>query len=55
MSQAERLCRVTVEMAINGSVSDLKLVIQTMIDHPQIAGAARKRLVLFLAGDDAAL
>ena len=55
MSQAERLCRVTVEMAINGSVSDLMLLIQTMIDHPQIAGSARERLVLFLAGDDAAL
>ncbi len=34
MSQAERLCRLIVETAINGSVSDLKLVIQTMIDHP---------------------
>ncbi len=55
ISQAERLCRLTVEMAINGSVSDLKLVIQTMLDHPQIAGSARERLVLFLAGDDAAL
>jgi|GEM_PF-5623245 len=55
MSQAERLCRLIVETAINGSVSDLKLVIQTMIDHPQIAGSARERLVMFLAGDDAAL
>jgi len=55
MSQAERLCRLIVERAINGSVSDLKLVIQTMIDHPRIAGSARERLVLFLAGDDAAL
>ena len=55
MSQAERLCRLTVEKAINGSVSDLKLLIRTMVDHPQIAGSAGQRWVLFLAGDDAEL
>ena len=55
MSQAERLCRLTVENAIGGSISDLKLVIRTMIDHPQIAISARERWVLFLAGDDAEL
>ncbi len=55
MSQAERLCRLTVEKAINGSVSDLKLLIRTMVDHPQIAASARERWVLFLAGDDAEL
>ena len=55
MSQAERLCRLTVEKAINGSVSDLKLLIRTMVDHPQIAASAKERWVLFLAGDDAEL
>ncbi len=55
MSQAERLCRLTVEKAINGSVSDLKLLIRTMVDHPQIAAPATERLVMFLAGNDAEL
>lgn len=55
MSQAERLCRLTVEKAINGSVSDLKLLIRTMVDHPQIAGSAGERWVLLLAGDDVEL
>ena len=55
MTQAERLCRLTVEKAINGSVSDLRLLIRLMVDHPQIAGSTRERWVLFLAGDDAGL
>lgn len=55
MSQAERLCRRTAEAAIEGSVSDLRLLIQTMIKHPQIAASARERWVLLLAGDDAEL
>lgn len=55
MSQAERLCRRTVESAIEGSVSDLRLLIQTMIKHPQIAASSRERWVLFLAGTDAEL
>ena len=55
MSLAERLCRVTVEKAINGSISNLKLLIRLMIDHPQITGSIRERWVLFLAGDDAKL
>ena len=55
MSQAERLCRVIVERAIIGSISDLKLLIRTLIDHPQIGGSQRERWVLLLAGDDAAL
>lgn len=55
MSQAERLCRLIAEKAINGSVSDLKLLIRTMVDHPQIAASARERWVLFFAGDDAEL
>ena len=55
MSLAERLCRVTVEKAINGSISNLKLLIRMMIDHPQITGSIRERWVLFLAGDDAKL
>ena len=55
MSQAERLFRGTVEAAIGGSASDLKLLLQTMIDHPQIATSARERWVLFLGGSDAEL
>ncbi|MEO7256647.1 MAG: hypothetical protein ABIW18_01910 [Sphingomicrobium sp.] len=55
MSQAERLCRLIVEKAINGSVSDLKLLIRTMVDHPQIAASATDRWVMFLAGNDAEL
>ena len=55
MSQAERLCRLIVERAINGSIADLKLLIRTMVDHPQIAASAKERWVLFLAGDDAEL
>ena len=55
MSQAERLCRLIAERAINGSVSDLKLLIRTMVDHPQIAASAKERWVLLLAGEDAKL
>lgn len=55
MSQSERLCRLIVEKAINGSVSDLKLLIRTMVDHPQIAASATDRWVMFLAGNDAEL
>ncbi len=55
MSQAERLCRVIVENAIGGSVSDLRLLIGTMIDHPQLARSAEEQWVLFLAGEDAEL
>ena len=55
MSQAERLCRVIVDSAINGRISDLKLLIGIMADHPQIASPATERWVLFLAGDDAEL
>ncbi len=55
MSQAERLCRLTVENAINGSISDLRLLIRTLTDHPQIGGSQRERWVLLLAGDDAGL
>lgn len=55
MSLAERLARVTVESAINGSISDLKLLIQMMIKHPAIAASSRERWVLTLAGTDAEL
>jgi hypothetical protein len=55
MSQAERLCRLIVDKAINGSVSDLKLLIRTMVEHPQIAASATDRWVMFLAGHDADL
>ena len=55
MSQAERLCRLIVDEATGGSVSNLRLVIRTMKDHPQIVGTARERWVLLLAGDDAEL
>ena len=55
MSQAERLCRLIVERAINGSAADLKLLIRTMVDQPQIAASAKERWVLFLGGDDAQL
>lgn len=55
MSQAERLCRLIVDAAIGGSISDLKLLIGIMADHPQIASPATERWVLFLAGDDAEL
>ena len=55
MTAAERLCRLTVENAINGSIGDLKLIIQLMIDHPHIASSARECWVLLLAGDDARL
>lgn len=55
MSQVERLCRVTVESAINGRINDLKLLIKLMSDNPKIACSARERWVLFLAGDDAEL
>lgn len=55
ISLAERLARKTVESAIGGSVSDLKLLIQTMIKHPQIAASARERWVLVLGGNDARL
>lgn len=55
MTLAERLARGTVEAAIGGSISDLKLLIQTMIKHPQIAASARERWVLTLGGNDAEL
>ena len=55
MSQAERLARGTVESAINGSVPDLRLLIQTMIKNPQIAASTRERWVLILGGNDAEL
>ncbi len=55
MSQADRLCRLIVEKAINGSISDLKLLIRTMVDHPQIAASATERWVMYLAGADAEL
>lgn len=55
MSQAERLCRLIVEKAINGSIPDLKLLIRTMVDHPQIAASAKQRWVMYLAGADAEL
>jgi hypothetical protein len=55
MSQAERLCRLIVEAAINGSIPDLKLLIRTLVDHPEIAASAKERWVMFLAGDDAKL
>ena len=55
MTQAERLCRLIVDEATGGSVSALRLLIQTMKDHPQIAASATERWVLFLGGDDAEL
>ena len=54
-SHAGRLCRWTVGNALAGSVSDLKLIIQTMVDHPQLGATLRERWVLLLAGDDAEL
>ncbi len=55
MSQAERMFRLTVDSALKGNVSNLLLVIRTMVDRPQIAGSAQERWVLFLAGADAEL
>ena len=55
MTQAERLARGTVEAAIGGSISDLKLLIQMMIKHPEIAASSRERWVLTLCGNDAEL
>jgi hypothetical protein len=55
ISRAERLCRLIIEKAVAGSVSDLKLLIRIMADRPQIAGTAKERWVLLLAGHDAEL
>lgn len=55
MSQTERLCRLILENALDGKVPDLKFLIQTMAKYPQIAGSAKQRWVLLLAGADADL
>jgi hypothetical protein len=55
LSRAESLCRLMVESAIKGSVSDLKFLIRIMASNDELAGAAKEQWVLLLAGADAEL
>ncbi len=55
LSRAEGLCRLMVESALKGSISDLKLLIQLIANNDDLAGTAREQWVLLLAGPDAEL
>ncbi|MFA7584606.1 MAG: hypothetical protein WCY11_00180 [Novosphingobium sp.] len=46
MSQARRLLLLIVENAIAGSAVDLKFLIRTMVEHPDIAGSSREQCPL---------
>ena len=55
LSRAESLCRLMIESALKGSISDLKLLIQLIANNDDLAGTAREQWVLLLAGPDAEL